>query len=349
MPLVLSHSRSALLGALLLSASLAGFAGCAQLRGPLAKKSGAVEVDEATRKLSMARLLEQSQPVEARRMYQELIASKEKQQECRHRLAIMSVNEGKFDEADEHFRQAWAAGPPTANLLNDMGYTLYMEHRLPEAEKVLNDALAIDPKHQAATNHLAIVLGQQGRFDESLAMFRRVLTEAEAQANVGYLHAQQGDIEGAKAHLSKALTLDEGLTSAAEALVQLHRHEKIRKQEQRAANPESSARDEVWIDPPLHTLDPAPALPIPAHTPPAAFAPAAYAMPIQSAVPQPHAPHPNRPQPTMPPGAAPPYAMPAPSACGVQPVTYNAPYSHVDPQAPAAHITGVQPAPQQSR
>src|SRR5271170_2947669 len=50
-----------------------------------------------------------------------------------HGLAVKAMRQGHFAEADVHFLRAWQLGPPTAELLNDMGYRLYLEGRLAES------------------------------------------------------------------------------------------------------------------------------------------------------------------------------------------------------------------------
>jgi DNA-binding SARP family transcriptional activator len=66
-----------------------------------------------------------------------------------------------------------------------------------------------------------MVLGEQGRDEESLAMFRRVGTEAQAKANLAFVYTQRGDVDQAVESYSEALTLDAKMRPAAQALVQL--------------------------------------------------------------------------------------------------------------------------------
>ena len=93
-----------------------------------------------------------------------------------------------------------------------------------EAEAVFRQAIAADPQNRSARNNLGLVLGETRRYDESLAEFRRGgKGEAEAQANLAYAQTQAGDVAGAKSSYHRALTLDNELKPAAEALVQLAR------------------------------------------------------------------------------------------------------------------------------
>ena len=88
-------------------------------------------------------------------------------------------------------------------------------------EKVLRMAVQENPTHKRAVNNLAIVIGHQGHFDESLAMFRRVVGEAEANANLAYIHVQRGEGQAATQRYSRALTLDSNLEAATRAMLQI--------------------------------------------------------------------------------------------------------------------------------
>ena len=82
-------------------------------------------------------------------------------------------------------------------------------------------AIEIDPQNQSARNNLGLVLGETGRYDESLAEFRQAGGEAEAQANLAYCKTRAGDLQGAKSAYHRALSLNQELKPAAEALMQL--------------------------------------------------------------------------------------------------------------------------------
>src|SRR5690606_21326465 len=107
-------------------------------------------------------------------------------------LAVIHSRLGNLEEADLWFQEALDLDPMNAEIWCDLGYALYLHNDAQAAEEALRQALECNPSHQRAMNNLAMVLGQQGRFDESLAMFRRCGTDAEAHANLAYLYAQAG-------------------------------------------------------------------------------------------------------------------------------------------------------------
>jgi hypothetical protein len=139
----------------------------------------------------------------------------------------MRAKQGRFEEANEYFDQALRLAPSDATLLSDAGYCYYLEHRLDEAEQTLRRALELRPNDPTICNNLGVLLGEQGRDRECLTMFRRTGTEAQAYANMAFVYAQRGDLEPAKASYGRALTLDQKLKPAAEALVQIAQHEQL--------------------------------------------------------------------------------------------------------------------------
>ena len=119
------------------------------------------------------------------------------------------------------FARPKSLAPPTAELLSDIGYCYYLQHKLPEADSALNDALKLEPTYAAAINNLALVRGREGRFPESFDLFKRTNSEAEACANLAYVLAQNGELAQAREMYLRALTLDNGMRAAAQAALQI--------------------------------------------------------------------------------------------------------------------------------
>ncbi|MCH8043427.1 MAG: tetratricopeptide repeat protein [Planctomycetes bacterium] len=175
-----------------------------------------------TRLVSRARLHERHGQSElAERIYRQVRLKDPKNQLVVHRLAVVAARGRHYAESQRLFHDALKLGPPNAELLSDYGYCLYLQDDLPAAERVLRDALKLDPQHTGAHAKLAVTLGEQERFDEALAEFRQSVGEAEALANLGYMQSQLGYYDEAQANLDRALTLNPDLRPAAEALVQL--------------------------------------------------------------------------------------------------------------------------------
>jgi Tfp pilus assembly protein PilF len=196
-------------------------AGCAHVGNPVAGIFSRSR-RQAETQLNMARLHErQGHLQEARKLYDELYQKDPKNTELLHRMAVVASREGNHQRADDLFLQAVRQDPHNSKLLADMGYALYLQQDLKGAEHALRQSLAEDPQNRSATNNLAIVLGHQGQFDESYQLFRSIVTEAEANANIAYIHTQRGEGKAAMERYSKALTLDSQLKPASNALVQI--------------------------------------------------------------------------------------------------------------------------------
>jgi Flp pilus assembly protein TadD len=163
---------------------------------------------------------------QAESAYRELLKLEPKDARIHHRLGVMELKKGNFTQAEECFAEAKTLAPPNAELLSDIGYCYYLQQKLPEAEKVLRDALKIDSTYETAVNNLALVLGRQGRYQESKELFLRTNSESETYANLGYVLAQNGETAKAKQMYLRALTLDNKMQVAAKALLQIEEREK---------------------------------------------------------------------------------------------------------------------------
>jgi Tfp pilus assembly protein PilF len=130
------------------------------------------------------------------------------------RLALLYDRQGNAVRANEEYQRALEAEPKNPDLLSDRGYFYYQRGDHAQAEKWFREALAIDAGHRRATINLALTLGHQGRIEDSLAQFSRVLPPAQAYCNVGVLLANQGQREQARHYFLEALRLDMTLSQA---------------------------------------------------------------------------------------------------------------------------------------
>ncbi|MCA9246122.1 MAG: tetratricopeptide repeat protein [Planctomycetales bacterium] len=189
---------------------------------------------EQKNSLAMARLCEQRGEIDAaEKLYHECIERGQESATAYHRLAVLAAEQGNLDQALAYFEQALDMAPPSTELLSDLGYCHYLRHDLEAAEQVLRDALQSAPNDQAICNNLALVCCDTGRFEEALRLFKRVNTEAEAYSNLGYAYAQAGEFEKSEEFYSRALSVDESLQVAAQAMLQVAQ----RQQQIEQANP----------------------------------------------------------------------------------------------------------------
>jgi Flp pilus assembly protein TadD len=132
---------------------------------------------------------------------------------CR-RLAVLYDLEGAHTEAWNEYQRALELSPDDADLLNDVGYFHYQRGDLAAAERWLLKALQKDPEHDRAATNLGLVLGHQGRYQESFEVFAQVVGPAAAHSNVGMILAKHGRRDEAIRALRQAVTLDPSLRPA---------------------------------------------------------------------------------------------------------------------------------------
>jgi Flp pilus assembly protein TadD len=207
-------------------AALLWAGGCSQNHGFLAKPddpgpSGAADIKNP---LTMARLCEShGQTADAKRLYEEMIQRYPKDPAGYHGLALLYAKQGQFKEADPCFARALALAPNRADLLGDMGYFYHLCSRSQEAERYLRRAVELEPNQPIYGNNLALVLGEQGRDQESLDLFRRFGTEEQAGVNMAFVYSQRGDYAKALELYNRVLTQDPRDHTAAMAILQVAR------------------------------------------------------------------------------------------------------------------------------
>lgn len=104
-----------------------------------------------------------------------------------------------------------------------MGYAAYLRKDYVQAETLLKASLASVADNPRAKSNLALAIGCQGRYDESVALFRDVhgQDEAEVLCNLAYVKSQRGEVVEATKIYKQVLSIDPKFVKAATALAQL--------------------------------------------------------------------------------------------------------------------------------
>lgn len=214
--------RRCSLSAVMLLALVAGpLSGCAHLGSGGFATSRAEKIEA---QFDLARLAESEGELDkSREMYESILKKDPTNVAVCHRLGIVYARQTNYEAAKRYFNEALRLKPANAEILNDLGYACYLSNDYSNAEAALESALKVDSQNRRATNNLALVVGTQGRLDESYQLFRRVNKESEAHANVAYLYAQQGEGKKALDHYSRALSLEPDMKNAANAMVEIAR------------------------------------------------------------------------------------------------------------------------------
>ena len=140
--------------------------------------------------------------------------------EAHTRLGMCLGRLGNFDEAETHFRRAIELEPKKSHHRNNIAFCYMSRGLWADAEAELRNAVELSPAFVRARVNLGIVIAQQGRFDEALDAFRVVLTEADAQYNVGLMYQSARRFAEAEAAFAAALAANPKLEAAKQRLEQ---------------------------------------------------------------------------------------------------------------------------------
>ena len=176
--------------------------------------------------LAQAQNLERANQLdEARKVYEELIATCSDSYQPYHRLAVVADRQRRFREAEALYAEAIRLQPQHAELFNDLGYCFFLQGDLGKAEAAGLKAVALAPSNPRFRNNLGMILAHQGRHEEALEQFRQAGSEADAMYNLAFVLAAKDNVEGAKNCFQLALAADPTYEPARKALESFQRFE----------------------------------------------------------------------------------------------------------------------------
>jgi tetratricopeptide (TPR) repeat protein len=133
-------------------------------------------------------------------------------------LGFALFEQGRTEEAMEHYRESLRIEPDSAYTHNDLGMALDREGRTGEAIAEYREALRINSGYAEASNNLGLALSHQGRTPEAIAQFRRAIEinpdYPDPHSNLGNLLRQQGQIAEAIAQYREALRINPDFADA---------------------------------------------------------------------------------------------------------------------------------------
>jgi len=94
---------------------------------------------------------------------------------------------GEHDRAQQIYQTALRFAPNEPTVMSNLGLSLALSKRLPEAERVLREAAAAPGSDARVRQNLVLVLGLQGRFQEAEQLARQDMSPAEAATTIAYL------------------------------------------------------------------------------------------------------------------------------------------------------------------
>ncbi len=94
---------------------------------------------------------------------------------------------GEHDRAQQIYHAALKIAPGEPTVMSNLGLSLALSKRLPDAERVLREAATSSRGDIRVRQNLVLVLGLQGRFAEAEALARQDQSPAEAAQMIAYL------------------------------------------------------------------------------------------------------------------------------------------------------------------
>ncbi len=119
-----------------------------------------------------------------------MLAADPNNAKAHHGIAIIADISKDWSTAELHYRQALKQSPRDANLLNDIGYSYYLQNRFHDAESFLNQAAAIQPEHQTVQINLARLALRQGNRAGAEERLMTLFPAAEARSRLTMLENQ---------------------------------------------------------------------------------------------------------------------------------------------------------------
>ena len=139
---------------------------------------------------------------------------KSKQAEGHDLLAKALLNEGRIDEAMDHWQKSLEIEPENAQNHFNLGTALAGCGRTDEAIEHLQEAVDLDPNYAAAHSELGVALDRKGKRDEALDHCLRAVQIApgyvEGLINLGELLLDRTQYDDAAACFRKALAIRPG-------------------------------------------------------------------------------------------------------------------------------------------
>jgi tetratricopeptide (TPR) repeat protein len=142
--------------------------------------------------------------------------------EAQYNLGTVLADKGRFEEAIDYFRQAIQINPNSSEALNNLGNALAAQGRFEEAIESYRKAIQINPNFSEALYNLGNALAAQGRSDEAIENYRQAIqlnpNYCEAQYNLGNALAAQGRFEEAIENYRKAIQINPNYCKALDNL-----------------------------------------------------------------------------------------------------------------------------------
>jgi Flp pilus assembly protein TadD len=142
--------------------------------------------------------------------------------EANNLLGLAYDRRGRHKQAREFYERALSVAPQNAQVLNNLGHSLYLDDRYNDALARLKDAARLAPADTRVAGNLALVYGRLRKYDDAFRQFKRVGGEFYARMSTAALLATAGrDLDAIK-HYEAARKLNPTAPDVLRQLITLY-------------------------------------------------------------------------------------------------------------------------------
>ena len=142
--------------------------------------------------------------------------------EANNLLGLAYDRRGQHKQAREFYERALSVAPRNAQVLNNLGHSLYLDDRYADALARLKDAARLDPADTRVANNLALVYGRLNKFDDAFKQFKRAGGEFYARTSTAALLATARRDRDAIRHYEAARKLNPAAPDVLRQLITLY-------------------------------------------------------------------------------------------------------------------------------
>jgi len=142
--------------------------------------------------------------------------------EANNLLGLAYDRRGQHKQAREFYERALSVAPQNAQVLNNLGHSLYLDDRYNDALTRLRDAARFAPADTRVANNLALVYGRLGKYNDAFKQFKRAGGEFYAHNSTAALLATAGRDHDAIKHYEAARKLNPAASDVLRQLITLY-------------------------------------------------------------------------------------------------------------------------------
>ncbi|HYG09002.1 MAG TPA: tetratricopeptide repeat protein [Pyrinomonadaceae bacterium] len=142
--------------------------------------------------------------------------------EANNLLGLAYDRRGQHKQARDFYERALSVAPRNAQVLNNLGHSLYLDDRYKDALARLKEAARLAPADTRVAGNLALVYGRLGKYDDAFKQFKRAGGEFYARTSTAALLATARRDHDAIKHYEAARKLNPAASDVLRQLITLY-------------------------------------------------------------------------------------------------------------------------------